>query len=601
MGLVTAWLAMGAGAQALEGVLMPGKVISGHAKYEQECSNCHVKFNRAAQDGLCVECHKEIGRDVRAKQGYHGRLKPEPCRTCHTDHKGRDVNIVQFDEKTFDHAKSDFALVGAHPRVACKSCHTAGKKYREAPAGCNDCHRKDDKHKGALGAQCADCHSQTTWKDARYDHGKTRFALTLKHVDVACKACHANNIFKDTPLTCIGCHRKDDKQHRGRLGDKCDACHTAKDWKDVAAFSHDRDTKYALRAKHRTAKCESCHTAAAPVLVKLPTTCIGCHKVDDKHNATLGTACGDCHTERNWREAKYDHDLSVFKLRGKHRDVECKDCHRDPKSYKGTAQTCIGCHRKDDTHKDRYGEKCESCHTDKTWRDLVFRHDRDTKYALTGKHAQTKCDACHTGHAYRDKLKTECFACHQKDDKHRDQLGRQCDQCHDTVDWKTTVRFDHNKSRFPLLGGHARVECKSCHATPAYKDAKRECAACHEKDDTHKRTLGADCETCHNARNWKIWDYDHNRRTKFLLDGAHVRIACVSCHKVAAAADGKIPQLVSTCVACHRSDDIHNGEYGPQCERCHDTRLWRDIKPLGAKGATLPSSRGAAAANGARP
>ena len=41
----------------------------------QECANCHVKFDRAAQDGLCLDCHKEVGADVRAKQGYHGRLE----------------------------------------------------------------------------------------------------------------------------------------------------------------------------------------------------------------------------------------------------------------------------------------------------------------------------------------------------------------------------------------------------------------------------------------------------------------------------------------------------------------------------------------------
>ena len=48
---------------------MPGKVIAGHAKYEAECSNCHVKFDRAAQDGLCRDCHKPVGADVAAKQG----------------------------------------------------------------------------------------------------------------------------------------------------------------------------------------------------------------------------------------------------------------------------------------------------------------------------------------------------------------------------------------------------------------------------------------------------------------------------------------------------------------------------------------------------
>lgn len=571
-------VAAAAGAQSLEGVLMPGEVIAGHAKLEQDCAKCHVRFNKAAQDGLCLDCHKETRADVRGKQGYHGRLKIDSCRSCHTDHKGRDVNIAAFDPKTFDHAKTDFALQGAHGRVECKSCHLAGKKYREAPGACHDCHRKDDKHKGGLGVLCADCHTQATWKDARFDHAKTHFALVGKHVRTACKDCHANNVYKGAPTTCAACHRKDDKQHRGRLGDRCEACHNASDWKDVAAFRHDRDTKYPLRGKHAAAKCEACHTVA-PGVAKTPTACIGCHEKDDKHKATLGTVCADCHTERGWTDAKYDHDLSVFKLRGKHKDVECRECHRDPKSFKGTPQACVECHRKDDKHKERFGEKCATCHTDRSWKDTLFRHDRDTKYPLTGRHAVVKCDSCHTGHVYRDKLTADCFACHRKDDKHKEQLGRQCDQCHETADWKKVTRFDHNKSRFPLLGRHVATECKACHATQAYKDAKRECVACHAKDDKHKQTLGIDCAACHNARDWKLWDFDH-RKTRFALDGAHRRAPCAACHKASAE---RVPPLPTTCVACHKNEDVHDGEFGPTCERCHSAKSWKDVAMPGGR------------------
>lgn len=595
LGTLAALFATGARAQSLEGVLMPGKVVAGHAKYEQDCAKCHVKFDKAAQDGLCKDCHKEVAQDVRAKSGHHGRIRIESCRGCHTDHKGRDVNIAAFDAKTFGHVKTDFALAGAHAKAECKACHAAGKKYREAPAGCHDCHRKDDRHRGTLGAACGDCHNETKWKETpRFDHAKTRFALAGKHVDTACEECHAIDAYRKAPLTCIGCHRKDDaKQHKGRLGEKCEACHTAKDWKDVAAFQHDRDTKYALRGKHRTAKCESCHAAAAPIVPKLGTTCISCHRADDKHNGTLGTACADCHTEKIWTEAKYDHDQSQFRLRAKHKDVECKECHRDAKSFKGAPLTCVGCHRKDDDrkgHKGRYGAKCETCHTATSWKDVTFRHDVDTKYRLLGRHATTKCDSCHTGHVYDDKLRFDCWSCHRKDDKHKEQLGRECDSCHDAADWKKTVRFDHDKSRFPLLGRHAKVECKECHATPAYKDAKRECVACHAKDDKHKRTLGVECAECHNARDWKIWDFDHNRKTKYALDGAHAKAACTSCHRSPAPPGKPIPALPTACVACHRADDLHNGEFGPQCERCHRTGNWRDLRPFGTfRGGVAPA------------
>ncbi len=587
--VLVACLSATAGAQSLEEVLMPGKVTSAHAKFEDQCVKCHVKFDKAAQDRLCLDCHKKVARDLQDNHGLHGRAERQPCRTCHTDHKGRGVNIAPLDEKRFDHAKTGYLLAGAHAKVECRGCHVTGKKYREAPTNCAACHGKDDKHRGTLGEQCLDCHTQSSWKEARFDHGKTKFALTAKHAEVACRSCHVDNVYKGAPLTCVGCHRKDDRQHRGRLGDKCESCHNAKAWRDIAAFSHERDGHFALHGRHHAVKCEGCHTSPSG-LVKTPTACIGCHQKDDKHKATLGTACGDCHTEQNWRETKFNHELSSFKLLGKHRDVACKDCHRDPASYKSAPHECIACHAKDDTHKARYGEKCASCHTEKIWRDVVFRHDRDTKYALTGRHALAKCDSCHVGHLYTDKLASDCHACHRKDDKHREQLGTRCGDCHDTADWKKTVRFDHGKSRFPLVGRHLATECKSCHLSPAFKDAKSECIACHLKDDRHKGRLGIDCAGCHNARDWKLWDFDHAKRARYALDGAHARTACLSCHKVAG---DKVPALATTCVSCHAGEDVHGGNYGLQCERCHTPRTFRDIKGPGMRSG-MPANAGAA-------
>ena len=587
---------MAAGAQSLEGVLMPGKVISGHAKFEEQCAKCHVKFSKEAQDGLCLDCHKDTARDLRERHGFHGRLAPQACRTCHTDHKGREMNIAPFAEKTFDHRTTGFALAGAHAREICRACHVEGKTYRAAPNTCDGCHRKDDQHKGNLGPKCQDCHSEVKWKDTHFDHARTKYPLTGKHTATKCAGCHANEMYKDTPLTCLGCHRKDDKQHQGRLGGKCETCHVASGWRDVATFSHNRDTRFALRGKHYTAKCESCHKSTAG-LIKLQSTCIGCHQADDKHNNTLGTACGDCHTEQNWREAKFNHELSKFKLLGKHRDTECKQCHRDPVSFRGAPMECVACHRKDDTHKKRYEELCGACHSAVSWRDIAFRHDRDTKYPLVGRHVATKCDACHVGNMYKDKLSSECYSCHKKDDKHRDQLGRQCEQCHDTLDWKKTVRFDHAKSRFPLLGIHLRTECKSCHVTPAFRDARRDCVGCHVKDDQHKGRLGADCSTCHNARAWKIWDFDHTRRTRYPLEGAHAKLNCIACHT---APGEKVPALATNCISCHAVDDVHGGNFGSQCERCHTSRSFKDIRAFGSRAPSRSGSGAGLPATGTR-
>ena len=149
------WRSAPVAAQGIESVLNPGKVIEGHAKWEDDCKQCHIRFDRNAQDRLCMACHEKVGQDVRDKVGLHGRQKPQACRSCHTDHKGRTAKIAEFDKQRFEHTVTDFALRGKHLKTECTACHEPTRKYREAPLECNACHRKDDVHKGSLGAQCA--------------------------------------------------------------------------------------------------------------------------------------------------------------------------------------------------------------------------------------------------------------------------------------------------------------------------------------------------------------------------------------------------------------------------------------------------------------
>jgi hypothetical protein len=562
--------AMAAHGQSLESVLAPGPVIEGHVKAESDCRKCHIPFNRSAQDGLCLDCHKDVGMDVRTHGGYHGRMKPQACRTCHTEHRGRDAKIVQLDERSFDHALTDFALRGAHaaPKVECRACHLPKKKYREAPGRCVDCHAKKDVHKGRLGVQCADCHGEDDWKKTRFDHSKTRFPLRGLHVPVKCESCHQANRFKGTPLACLGCHRKDDK-HKGRYGEKCQTCHSDAGWKRLS-FDHDRDTHFALRGKHATTKCDTCH-AGFLYRDKLQTACVACHRKDDKHQGTLGAACANCHSERDWRVESFDHAKTRFPLLGKHSLVKCLSCHKSA-VFKEAPSTCIGCHRKDDKHKGVLGEKCASCHTERSWKDTKFDHAK-TDFPLLGRHARVKCESCHRDADYKRTPK-DCLGCHRKDDVHQGQLGVKCESCHDEVTWKK-ARFDHARTRFPLVGSHLVVACAKCHVSQRYKDARTECAACHARDDVHKKRLGPKCEDCHNVRSWRAWDFDHAKRTRFALDGGHTKLACVACHN--RPVDGP-PALSSGCASCHRKDDVHDGQFGPQCDRCHVSSSWKTVR-----------------------
>ena len=231
-------------ADTIETLVMPGRVIQGHAKYEGECKKCHEPFNRAGQTLLCMECHKDVANDIHAHTGYHGKqTEDKPCRDCHVEHKGRDARITEFDQSKFNHDLTDYPLKDAHAdkgKLKCAGCHKAGKKFRDAPGTCIGCHKKNDVHKGVLGKECQNCHQETRWKQVHFDHSKTRFALLGKHADIRCKACHAKERYKNLPLECIGCHRKDDK-HKGSQGASCEKCHDEKSWKRTR-FDHDKET-----------------------------------------------------------------------------------------------------------------------------------------------------------------------------------------------------------------------------------------------------------------------------------------------------------------------------------------------------------------------
>lgn len=571
----------GASAQSLESALAPGKLIQGHAKWEDDCKSCHVRFDRAAQDGLCMDCHKDVARDLRARAGYHGRIPAQACRSCHTDHKGRDARTAQFDTRQFDHRLTDYTLQGRHEQLACASCHLPGRRFRDAPGACQACHAKNDVHKGRLGTACADCHTEARWTETRFDHTKTKFALTGRHATAACADCHRNRAdFQDTPKTCIGCHRKQDdgaRGHQGRFGERCDSCHGTKAWKP-ATFNHDTDTRYALRGKHRGAACGDCHTGPLQKQ-KLASDCIGCHRQDDKHRGTLGTQCESCHSERDWKErGRFDHGKTAFALLGKHVQVRCDACHRSLQ-FNEAPKACVGCHRSDDKHQGTLGDRCESCHQERDWKGTAGRFDHaQTKFPLRNAHAAPKleCQACHRDLRSLRATATACVACHGKDDRHQGQLGRECGQCHDDKSWRVAA-FDHARTRFVLAGRHAAAACKDCHKTARYREAPRECVGCHRKDDRHQGVFGEACASCHNARNWVLWDFDHERRSAYRLDGAHRQVACEACHTQPAPAAKAVAPLAASCIGCHRRDDRHDGGFGNVCESCHITADWKRV------------------------
>lgn len=284
------------------------------------------------------------------------------------------------------------------------------------------------------------------------------------------------------------------------------------------------------------------------------------------------------------------------------------------------AQRCLACHKEVAWLIDRgrglhaksrtaSTRPCAACHPDHAGEDFAlidwgpggsagFDHAR-AGWALEGKHARAKCTACHDvkfrksaaaalsprrGTAGWMGLETSCISCHARDDVHRETLGASCERCHDAVDWTKPVRFDHDKSKYPLTGKHADVACDRCHkaarlrlrAEPdgriigRYKPLPAaECSACHA--NPHRDRVSAKCSTCHTTRDFK----EVNRRefnhgaTRYALTGRHAAVACEGCHGVGLT--HRTPAF-ARCDNCHK--DAHYGRatlknQPADCAACH--------------------------------
>jgi len=505
-------------AESLESLLMPGEVIKGHEKIEHECTQCQDTGSKDKQGQICVKCHahENIRNDLSKNTGFHGHLPgstQNDCKHCHTEHKGRDTKIVLLNPSTFDHSKTDFLLKGTHAKTSCNACHKPENKYSESPSDCYSCHKKSDIHEGKQGKKCENCHKSSSWKDTGFDHDKTDFPLKGTHKDTSCAACHINQKYKDTPKACFDCHQINDI-HRGDFGKKCDSCHNSQKWNEII-FDHNKKTDFPLYGKHAKASCNSCHTAgdvkSDKAKQKLPKQCYGCHKNDDSHKGQYGKECKTCHTSESWQKQKFDHDKKTdFPLHGKHKKVTCNQCHKgnlyhdETRTKDKKTTTCIDCHKTDDVHKGKQGDKCDSCHNENGWHDqVVFDHDL-TSFPLIGMHAASQCEECHLSATYAD-TKSGCNHCHAGDDIHQTRLGTDCNTCHNPNSWQTWL-FDHDKATdFTLDGAHKETGCYDCHQTKSEGKLKasKDCNSCHRSQDVHNGQFGRHCDDCHSTKSFQ--------------------------------------------------------------------------------------------------
>ncbi|MBI5434474.1 MAG: hypothetical protein HZA52_16690 [Planctomycetes bacterium] len=491
--------------------------------------------------------------------------------------------------------------------------------------GCDQCHDSSD-----LVDDCTACHEDVgaQLESERGFHGK----LAAADRD-ACAKCHQEH-------------------HGDALPPSGDHAFELAGFANVAAFDHS-GLDYRLLGKHTTIACKDCHRSAeVPVLKEgekrflgLQQACASCH--DDVHKGKFGVDCASCHgQEHPFKDAANFVHLESFPLVGGHAK-KCEECH-DPKGpsamelVKGQpSRTCNDCH--ENRHRPEFlsgvaslarvtkDATCALCHDSERG---AFRADSETMpgelhaasgFGLEKPHERAKCAECHAPELatfverYPGRKADACADCHG--DPHRGEFdfgtfrGAACIDCHarDSFDTHSFDVEDHGRTAFALTGAHTKTKCDDCHAPLAadvegsrdFRTDKQTCEACHV--DVHKGEFARlaalrgepapVCADCHGTEEFarvELAKFDHAKRTRFELEGAHQRAECEACHPKTTHAEfpqrtfgfaaDRFPGPSDRCDTCHA--DVHGGAFDragvpslvdgtSTCGRCHDVERFR--------------------------
>lgn len=481
-----------------------------------ECTACHkaefIKVKKSQRSELsylglqtdCRICHLD----------YHQNTLPANCATCH--------NFAAFKPAPlFDHQKSKYPLLGKHAKIDCEKCHKIeiqnGKKFQHFTGiqfnSCTNCHK--DPHSNKFGQVCNKCHNEESFHNITglktFDHSKTNYPLTGKHLSVNCVACHKG--IYNVPIKhdlCKDCHTD---YHKGQFAKNgvspdCAECHNTEGYSNTLyTVEQHNKTTFALDGKHLTAPCTSCHKKDTEWQFKgVGKICGDCHTDYHKGQFAKGVispGCNECHNTEAFTIDLYSiekHDKTNFPLEGAHLATPCVACHKTGKEwqFKEMGKFCVDCHA--NIHKnvidDKYypNQDCRRCHNVSTWHEVKFDHN-PTGFALSGKHAEIACKECHlikkNDGTVQQKFagySGKCLTCHKEVHYHQfDENGiSPCEKCHSFSSWKADL-FNHDNSRFKLGAAHKDVKCEKCHDQAKtetgtyirYKINKLKCADCH--------------------------------------------------------------------------------------------------------------------------
>ncbi len=142
--------------------LSPGALSGPHSHLEgiTKCTQCHVLGNKVVNE-KCLVCHTDIQSRISNKKGYHSSsdVNGKDCYTCHSEHNGKDFQLIRLDASKFDHSLTGYTLSVPHAEKQCRDCHnqkyiteqkykTKKNTYLGLKSDCLTCH--EDYHQQTL-------------------------------------------------------------------------------------------------------------------------------------------------------------------------------------------------------------------------------------------------------------------------------------------------------------------------------------------------------------------------------------------------------------------------------------------------------------------
>ncbi len=540
----------------LSAQISPGKLSNPHKQLEgiSNCTQCHDLGDQISE-AKCLNCHIKLKSRISSNKGFHAseEVKQKNCISCHSEHHGLKFEMIRFDKKQFNHNSTGYELKGKHKTIDCRNCHKPDfiqdpeiKKNQTTFLGldpkCLTCHA--DYHQKTLSNDCIKCHNYNQFKPAsEFNHSRTDFPLTGAHLKV----------------TCIECHKKEIRNN--------------------VSFQ-----------KFASIDFQTCHS---------------CHK--DPHDNKFGTNCKACHTDESFHKIKptpqFNHNLTGFKLEGRHKSIDCRKCHDSRAGTSGMFKEfekiskleCISCHK--DIHEGKFETDCKKCHNQESFRANKnmdqFNHNL-TNFPLEGKHQNLDCKKCHKT-KMTDPLPHEfCNQCHT--DYHRGEFAQHkiyndCSSCHTVQNFiGTTFSIEqHQQSPFPLNGAHLATACNACHQKDGkwnFRNIGKQCIDCHE--DFHKGYIDQSfyvpnqCLNCHAEESWNEVHFDHSK-TSFPLLGKHLETQCNKCHftkELNKPIVQNFKEKSKECNLCH--ENPHGNQFTENnitdCNRCHGFDDWKASK-----------------------